>query len=163
MHITSDQKQRMEKIFKKYGVEFAYLFGSSVIGNSNKASDIDIAVYLRSSGTINPSLRRQTLTPLTARGGHSKEGTIKRRFEIRLELITELSKIFPKNIDLVVLNDIKSVFFRYVILKEGSLIYTANEGVRVDTECAILNEYFDFKPFLDMYNKNFIAKKAYAS
>lgn len=155
-NITTEQKQKMEKVFKKYGVEFAYIFGSFTTGNAAKASDIDIAVYLKTSPV------RLSLHPERRAGREQAGREINQRFEIRLKLITELSKIFPKTIDLVVINDLKSVFFKYVILKEGQLIYNADTELRVDTECKILNEYFDFKPFLQMYNQNFINKKAYA-
>jgi len=138
MKITNIQTQQINNIFKKYSVEFAYIFGSFVNGNTVKTSDIDIAVFLKQKNKL-------------------------KRFDIRLKLMTELSKIFRKEVDLTVINDITSIFFKYIIVTEGILIFESNKGLRIDTESMIYSEYFDFKPFLEEYNKNFINKKIYAT
>lgn len=138
MQFLSKQKLKTDEIFKKYDVAFAYVFGSFATGNFIKSSDIDIAVFLKS--------------PETAR----------ERFEIRLKLMAELGKILNREIDLVIINDISSIFFKYVIFKEGHIIFDKDRDFRIDTECRTYSEYFDFQPFLEQYNKNFLNKKIYA-
>lgn len=138
MQFSAKQKLKIDKIFKKYAVKFAYAFGSFVTGNYIESSDIDIAVFLE--------------LPDAA----------KERFEVRLKLMSELGKILNREIDLVIINDISSIFFKYVIFKEGHIIFEADRDFRIDTECRTYSEYFDFQPFLELYNKNFLNKKIYA-
>lgn len=128
------QEQELQKIFQENGVLAAYLFGSQISGNAIKNSDIDIAVkFLSEIGR-------------------------KERFDLRLKLMGELGNFFKKKIDLVVLNDIKSVFFKYIMIKEGSLIYQKSDIDTADIENRILANYFDFKPFLEDYNKNYVQR-----
>lgn len=138
MIFSKQQKQNMDSVFNEYNAQFAYVFGSFVCGNNTKNSDIDIAVYLNNNFSV------------------------KKRFQIRLKLAAELAKILKKEVDLTIINDISSIFFKFTIIKEGKLFYTNNENLRVDVECRILSEYFDFKPFLNEYHKNFINNKIYA-
>jgi predicted nucleotidyltransferase len=125
-------KKQLQAIFKNQPVELAYIFGSVATGNANKESDVDIAVLLK------------------------KDISKKKRFEIRLKLMTQLSRTFQREVDLVIFNDIKSVFFKYVIIKEGNLLYGKNEDQHVEFESRIMGEYFDFAPFLDDYNKQYV-------
>ena len=58
-----------------------------------------------------------------------------------------ISKIFKKEVDIIVLNDIRSLFFKYIIMKEGKIIYQENEASVADFESKTLGMYFDFRPF----------------
>ncbi len=98
MQIINQNQQQIDKILKKHGVQFAYIFGSFVNGNAIKTSDIDIAVFLKEKNKL-------------------------KRFNVRLNLMTDLGKILHKEIDLIVINDISSIFFKYVIFKEGKIIF----------------------------------------
>ncbi len=53
MKITSEQKQRIAKLAKKYGLKLVLLFGSFVSGKIHKGSDYDIAVLTEESKNIN--------------------------------------------------------------------------------------------------------------
>lgn len=125
-------KKQLQKILKKNAIELAYIFGSVATGHANKKSDVDIAVLLK------------------------KDISKKKRFEIRLKLMTQLSPLFQREVDLIIFNDIKSVFFKYVIIREGKLLYEGEEGQRAEFESRIMGEYFDFAPFLDIYNKQYV-------
>ena len=70
----------------------------------------------------------------------------------------EISKIFKKNVDVVVLNDIRSLYFKYIIIKEGKIIYKETDLSPVDFESKTLGIYFDFRPFLEDYNKAYVKR-----
>ena len=126
-------KDLME-IFKENKVSFAYLFGSQANGGFGKDSDVDIAVML----------------PFEMK----KE----ERFDLRLKLMGEISKILKKKVDVVVLNDTNSLFFKYVIIKEGKIIYRESELSPAEFESKTLGMYFDFRPFLEEYNKAYVKR-----
>lgn len=117
-----------------YPVDAAYLFGSQANGYANEKSDVDIAVLVSS--------------------GLSKE----ERFNLRIHLIGLFSKVFHKDADVVVLNDISSLFFQYMILREGQLVYEKSESARLDFSTKTLGRYFDFQPFLDVYNHHYVQR-----
>lgn len=124
----------LSKIFRTFGVFFAYQFGSTVLGYDNSESDVDIAVYL------------------------SNKLSYKQRFETRLELITKLSRYFQREVDVVVFNDIQSLFLKFTIVKEGNLLYHSPKEEYIDFECRLMGEYFDYQPFLETYNKHYVEK-----
>lgn len=126
--------KELKAVFKENGVFFAYLFGSQALNSATDKSDIDIAVML----------------PLST----NKE----ERFETRLKLMSEVSKIFKKDSDVIILNDTRSLFFKYVIMKEGKIIYQENEASVADFESKTLGMYFDFRPFLENYNKAYVKR-----
>lgn len=97
-------------------VQFAYLFGSYARGDERESSDVDVAVYLENTHLDN-----------------------------RLELHHALEKALKKDIDLVLLNDVKSMSLLESILKEGILIKDAEE--RPFFEVKKNHEIIDFKSF----------------
>ncbi|MBU3942600.1 nucleotidyltransferase domain-containing protein [Patescibacteria group bacterium] len=122
----------LKPIFQKEKeVLFCYLFGSFANGNPISSSDIDIAVYLDDKKCLD-------------------------FFEKRLELIPKISKLSGKQADITILNN-ASLFMKYVVLKEGKLIFERNCEKRIIFELKSTNEYFDFKPALEMYNKELLA------
>lgn len=129
-----NKSAELKQILKKNKVSFAYLFGSQASGEVDKNSDIDIAVML----------------PL--------EMEKRKRFDIRLKLMGDISKVFGKNVDIVVLNDTSSLFFKYIIIKEGEVIYRETELSPADFESKTLGMYFDFRPFLEEYNKAYVKR-----
>lgn len=127
-------KEKIHELLKNHSVELAYIFGSFATGGATKRSDIDIAVLL-------PSLMKK-----------------ERRFDARLKLMEGFSKIFGKKAEVVILNDTSSLFFKYIIIKEGEKIYQKNEEERIDFENKITGEYFDFAPFLKEYNLAYVKR-----
>ncbi|MBI4994532.1 nucleotidyltransferase domain-containing protein [Candidatus Peregrinibacteria bacterium] len=132
MRIETLKAEQLLKVFRKYAISAAYLFGSAANGNERKDSDIDVAILLPA------------------------DLSKKMRFEIRLALMHDLARVLDKNVDVVILNDIISLFFKYVIIKEGVLLYEKNESERIDFENRILSSYFDFQPFLNLYNRQYV-------
>lgn len=123
----------IKKPFAKYGVKFAYLFGSRATGEDTiAASDYDFAVFFG-------------------------VGTSQSRFAIRLRLTEALQEIFaPARVDLVVLDDTRSTTLRYEVANTGRLIYEKDAGSRIDFEFRAMREYEDFAPFLEAYNKMYM-------
>ena len=115
-------------------IEFAYLFGSFALGNEHKDSDVDIAVKL------------------------SDRLSEDRRFNLRLELIGAFTRVMGRETDVVVLNDTKDLFFKYIILKEGILAFRKKDLPQMLFETRVFTEYFDYEPFFDAYNKAYVQR-----
>jgi uncharacterized protein len=94
MKITTEQKQKVNKIAKKYGLKLVLLFGSHASGKTHKKSDLDIAVL----------------------GNRAID------FKKQISLINELSGIFGKEIDLSVIN-IANPLLLFQISKSSLIIY----------------------------------------
>ena len=109
-------------------IVLAYIFGSTASGTRGPMSDYDFAVYL-------------------------DEPDVKKRYEIKFRLMGELSRILKTNkVDVVVINDTDNVYLKHAIISEGKIIFE-KEPHKVIVESKILNEYFDFKIFIDKYQK----------
>lgn len=108
-------------------VDFAYLFGSSARGDTTQSSDIDVAVYIN-----------------TAKGSDF--------FDIRLKLIEAITRATHKSADVTILNT-ASLFLKYVAIKEGIVLFERDYGQRVEFELKSTNEYFDYKPVIDLYRE----------
>ena len=127
--------RKLSPSFIKNEAIFAYLFGSKATGKDTKSSDYDIAIMLKEGLTTN------------------------KRFKTRLKLISEISKILKtQNIDIVILNDIQDVIFKFAIVKEGKTIYEKNHIKRVMFEFNVMTNYYDFSPFIDAYNQAYMKK-----
>lgn len=125
---------KLKPLFKSFSVvKSVYFFGSRVTGKAVKNSDYDFAVLFDDAT--------------------SKED----RFDLKLKLMAKLSKALKTDaVDLVVLNDLPSLFFRYIIIKEGKLIYQKNDLETAEFESRTLGLYFDFRPFLEEYNRSYL-------
>ncbi len=132
MKLSKKQQKKLNEIFAENEIIFAYLFGSQVTGNAVVSSDFDIAVMFVSK----------------------VDG--KERFKRRLRLMSALSKIFNyKKVDVVVLNDMRDILFKFVISREGVVIYNQDHSAYLNYEVRTMNDYYDFKPFLERYNEVF--------
>lgn len=128
-------KDKLKLILKKdKDILFSYVFGSQVTGKTDFESDVDIAVYL-------------------------DEKRVKDLFEKRLFLMEKLEGIFKKQTEVVVLNEIKSIFFKFVIIKEGKVIFERDHSKRVDFELETMENYYDYQPFLEEYNKAYLERE----
>lgn len=117
-----------------FPIALGYIFGSQITGHATRTSDVDVAVLFPAK-----------TTPM-------------KRFAMRLKLIGMLENALRKPVDLVILNDIKSVFFKFVIISEGKKCLISDEDLMADFELAVMNDYIDFKPFLDSYNDHYVQK-----
>lgn len=120
-------QSELKKVFKNHPeIKLAYLFGSRATGKVGPLSDYDFAFYL-------------------------EEEDSSQRFNIRLELMSELSRVFKTDqIDVVILNDLEGPEFKYNIITEGKLLYDI-EPYKVVMEPRILGDYFDFHHSLKKY------------
>jgi len=133
----------LEEILKKLklaflkdkDIIFAYLFGSAVSQKGfNLKSDVDIAVFL-------------------------DEKRVQDNFEKRLKLMGATEKAISKETEVVILNDIQSIFFKFVILSEGKLIFERDHSLRLEFELKTIRDYFDFKPFIEKYNQAYLKRE----
>jgi predicted nucleotidyltransferase len=127
--IDASSKASLAAIFSEWKVVFAYLFGSQAKGNIGPLSDIDIAVCF--------------------------DDTVARdeRFDLRLEVLGKLTDLFKTdNIDLVVLNDAPPLL-AHRILKEGMLVFCADDKIRSEFETRAVLKYLDWKPYLEKYTR----------
>lgn len=102
-------------------VVFGYLFGSYADNSYTASSDVDVALYLIDLSVDN-----------------------------RLQIIYDLSKLLKKDIDLVVLNEVKNIYLLENILN-NSVVVKDNEK-RIDFELKKQHEILDYKEFKRMIN-----------
>jgi predicted nucleotidyltransferase len=127
-------RSQLHPLFQKDNhILFGYIFGSAALGNTNRQSDIDVAVYL-------------------------DPNRVKNILEKRLQMIEKCQSLLKKPVDVVILNEEQSIFFKFVIIKEGTVVFERDHGQRVDFELRTMQEYYDYQPFLDAYNKAYIQR-----
>ena len=124
----------LKPLFKREkSVLFAYIFGSTVQDRTYSESDIDLAFYLDTD-------------------------KVKDIFKKRILLIEEAQAFLNKTVEIVILNEINSIFFKFVIIKEGLVVYERAHSQRVDFELTTMREYYDYQPFLEQYNKEYLRR-----
>ena len=116
-----------EKIFKKFNVKLAYLFGSQAKDNSASQSDYDIAVLLENPSD-NLALEETSFLSL------------------------ELNKFFPAKVDIVSLNA-ASLLLKYEVVAHSQVLYSEDEKERINFEVSIIKEYIDEEPLRNLYNQ----------
>ena len=108
-------------------IKLVYFFGSRSKQEHGKMSDYDFAVYLDTK---------------------NKE----KMYEIKIDMIVKISRLLKTDrIDVVILNLTNNPELKYLIVKEGLLIYE-KEPFKVIIEPRIFNEYFDFHKMMAKYN-----------
>ncbi len=105
-------------------VEFAYLFGSATSNHTSAHSDIDVAIYIKD--------------------GHDS-------FDVGLKVHHKLEITLCRDIDVIVLNDIKSyrllkdIIYKGILLKDGE-----NRPIfEVQKQHEII-DFFNFKRMIDV-------------
>lgn len=114
---------------KEPQVLFAYLFGSYAKGTQDKKSDIDVAIYLKDQNLLE-------IDPL---------------YPSRLAIKIERALAEKRTVDVRVLND-STLRFKSQVLRYGKLLHSRDEKKRIEFETSSLAHYYDFKPFLEMYD-----------
>lgn len=127
------QSQLLPLFKQENSILFVYVFGSTAQGTTNFESDVDLAIYL-------------------------DEKKARDLFKKRLFLIEKVQSILKKSTEVVILNEIKSIFFKFVIIKEGIVIFEKDHSKRVDFELKTMQEYYDFQPFIEEYNKAYLQR-----
>ena len=112
------------KIFQKYGVKIAYLFGSRAKDFAAPGSDFDIGVLFKEDGSdlLDKSFR----------------------------LASEIQKFFPAEADVRLLNNAPSLF-KYEVISCNLPLYSENENERIDFEVRSVKEYIDDQHMRDIY------------
>jgi len=129
------EKELTEYFSSKDSIILAYLFGSTVRGDTGRLSDVDIAVML------------------------DEKLSKKDRFELELKSISEIATLIKKNkIDLVVLNE-APLLLAYNIVKNG-IILKSNEIERVNFETKILSMYMDEKYYIKRHTEETLKRIA---
>ena len=129
------QNELIEYFSSKDSIILAYLFGSTVRGDTGKLSDVDIGVML------------------------DDKLSKKDRFDMELELISEISILIKKNkIDLIVLNE-APLLLSHNIIKNG-IILKSNEIERVKFETKILSMYMDEKYYINRHTQETLKRIA---
>ena len=95
-------------------VVFGYLFGSYANGDYQERSDVDVALFLQKSD-----------------------------LDTQLQINYELSKFLGKDVDLVVLNNVKNLYLLDAIFNEGKVI--KDDRKRLEFEVKKQHEILDFK------------------
>ncbi len=116
-----------ERLLQESTLAFAYVHGSFLTGGP--FHDVDLAVY------------------------SSAEGTSSLSYELRLEVeleqvLEEAGYLLP--VDVRLLNR-APLAFRYRVIREGLLLFSREETLRVDFETRAFSQYFDFAPFQQAY------------
>lgn len=115
-------------LLSKHQVIAAYFFGSRAEGTASKDSDYDFAIL--------------------AGNGYSQDNGN----NLIMELTEQIQALLGQGVDLVLLNR-ASIEFRFLVIKHGRLIFSADEEQRTDFEDMVIRDYLDFKPVLDLYRK----------
>ena len=135
MKIKDELKQKLAaSLSEEKDILFAYLFGSATRGGFNQESDLDIAVYF--DDRMKPD----------------------EQFQKRIRLMEYLQNRTGRKVEVLNLIEITSIFFKFVIIKEGKVILERDHSSRVDFELKTMNEYYDFQPFLKEYNHSYIER-----
>ena len=100
-------------------VVFAYLFGSYAKGVQTAKSDVDLAIYLDDN-----------------------------RLDMQLQINYELSKILRKDVDLVILNNVKNMYLLESIFRDSVIL--KDNPKRIDFELQKQHQILDFKAFKRM-------------
>lgn len=134
--LTTKQTRELTKIFKKYQVVFAYLFGSRATNKAIASSDYDFAVMLPA------------------------DLDFKKTFDTRCRIISEIAGILKnEKVEVIILNDLRSILFKFVIIQEGLVLQEADHVARVMFELKTINEYHDFAPFIERYNEAYLKRE----
>ena len=104
-----------------------YLFGSILIGNTGKASDIDLAFLLDEKEYKSDPII--TMSPAHLIAAH-----------VGVE--------FNKETDVTILNS-SSLEIAYEVVATGKCLFEIDPDLRMEYEIKIKGMYFDFRPFLE--------------
>lgn len=129
-NILDLEKEKLEELLNKEGEVLAlYLYGSRSSGKERPESDTDIALLLEKSVGED------------------------RYSDFRLEFLSKLDRLFPGDLDLVILNQVPTLL-QFQVLKHGRLLYEADPDRRALMEVNMLNNYYLSKPFYEFHFEN---------
>lgn len=107
-----------------------------------------LAVYLFGSAARTASVPRDLDLAVILREGFEPD----RFYEFTLAEELEQAAGSRLPVDIKVMNR-SPLFFQFKVLREGRLILNRDNALRGRYEAGIMMRYYDFKPFLDYYNR----------
>ena len=121
------------RVLARFPVLFAYLYGSQATGAVHPFSDTDIAVFLREDVLAD-----------------------------KMPLESEIALAFDDAIDHSAETDVRAInemplMLQGEILTEGLLLYSIDDQTRISFETRIRMAYFDFRPTINSYYRNYAA------
>ncbi len=123
--------RKVQPVFRRYGVRFAYLWGSRARGCAGPRSDYDIAVEM---------------------------GRGSRRLEAFLDLSADLSRVLrTDDVDVTLLDD-ANLEVRFLVQHTGRLLFDAVPDVRMEFERVARREYWDESFRLRRYDEALYAR-----
>lgn len=129
-------KKEFKNKFKQLGISIVYLFGSRITGGSNKLSDIDIGVVLKDL----PS-----------------SGDTRVLYNDLYKLFSELYS--DARIDIVFLQK-APLSLQYSAINDSKILFEEDPVVTADYEYRVVNQYLDFRPVLDFFDKVIMGRYA---
>lgn len=125
--------EQLKRYFSNHPqVMLAYLFGSHARGTAHRHSDVDIAVLLRSQND---------------------------NFEVRLQIMSDLGQLLQRNdVDVAILNQ-TPLALTYRVVRDGQLLFCADEDQRIHFVSQAIVRYLDFEPII-IQHEQAILKRA---
>lgn len=128
--------KKLKELAERYDLAEVYLFGSKITGFARKDSDLDVAVRFEKG-----------LPPEAERG------------KIYGYIFADLSSIFQaEKIDLTFIEE-APLHLQYKIVAEGELIFAKEKIQAFNFLEKIVNQYRDYKFFIDEYFQGVLARK----
>jgi len=125
-------KEKLVSLFKEdKRIVAVYLFGSSASGLTHKRSDIDLAILFDPKERFN-------IDDLLG-------------LEVRITLVLKTERF-----DLIVAN-CASLVLKFRVISTGKLLYNACDDLRADFEERVMQEYYDFLPRLNEFNRDYFS------
>jgi predicted nucleotidyltransferase len=122
-------KKELKGKFDRLGIAIVYLFGSRATGRESRLSDIDIGVVLKEAP--------------------SGKGTR----DLYHNLYGLFTEIYPAvKPDIVFLQE-APLSLQYSAVREGKILFETAPEFTADYENLVMNQYLDFRPVLDYFDK----------
>jgi predicted nucleotidyltransferase len=129
-------RKELRNKLKGFQVSVVYLFGSAAIDRKTRLSDIDIGVVFKE---LQPGEDTRAL------------------YNNLCGIFSELYRA-PK-IDIVFLQK-APLSLQYSAIKEGKILFEEDPCVTADYEQRVINEYLDFKPVLELFDRSAVERYA---
>ena len=122
-------KKKIKEEIKKLGISIIYLFGSRAVGRGSPLSDVDIGVVLK-----NPPV----------------DGDIRDLYNKIYGVLSD--QYSGSKLDLVFLQT-APLALQFFAVKEGKVLFEENPRNTADYEKRVIQEYLDFRPVLDLFDR----------
>ena len=131
-------RKELQNKLKRLEVSVVYLFGSGAIGKRTRSSDIDIGVVFKQFQPV---------------------GDTRVLYNTLYGIFSEMYRV--SKIDIVFLQT-APLSIQYSAIKEGKILFEEDPFVTADYEHGVINQYLDFKPVLDFFDRSMVERYAKA-